>query len=36
MLILGASLVPVAIVGGIAYVPYRHFSRRKPKPIEAK
>ncbi|MGA2972177.1 MAG: DUF4349 domain-containing protein [Candidatus Bathyarchaeia archaeon] len=36
MLILGASLVPVAMVGGIAYVPYRHFSRRKSKPIEAK
>jgi len=36
MLILGASLVPVAMVGGIAYVPYRHFSRRKPKPVEAK
>jgi hypothetical protein len=36
MLILGASLVPVAIVGGIAYVPYRHFSRKKPKPVEAK
>ena len=36
MLILGASLVPVAMVGGIAYVPYRHFSRKKPKPVEAK
>lgn len=36
MLILGASLVPVAMVGGIAYVPYRHFSRKKSKPIEAK
>jgi hypothetical protein len=35
MLILGASLVPIATVGGVAYVPYRHFSRRKPKPIEA-
>lgn len=35
MLILGASLMPVALVGGIAYVPYRHFSRKKPKPIEA-
>jgi len=31
-LILGASLVPVAMVGGIAYVPYRHFSRKKPAP----
>ena len=36
ILILGASLVPVAMVGGIAYVPYRHFSRKKPKPVEAK
>jgi len=36
MLILGASLVPIAMVGGIAYVPYRHFSRKKPKPVEAK
>ena len=34
MLILGASLAPIAMIGGIAYVPYRHFSRRKPKPIE--
>jgi len=34
MLILGASLVPIAMVGGVAYVPYRHFSRKKPKPIE--
>jgi hypothetical protein len=30
MLILGASLIPVAIIGGIVYVPYRHFSRKKP------
>ena len=35
MLILGASLVPIAMIGGIAYVPYRHFSRKKQKPIEA-
>ena len=35
MLILGASLVPIAIIGGIVYVPYRHFSQKKPKPIEA-
>ncbi len=35
MLILGASLIPVAMIGGIVYVPYRHFSRKKPKPIEA-
>jgi hypothetical protein len=34
ILILGASLIPVAFVGGIAYIPYRHFSRKKP--IEAK
>jgi len=36
MLILGASLVPIAVVGGMAYVPYRHCSRKKPEPIEAK
>jgi hypothetical protein len=35
MLILGASLVPIAMIGGVVYVPYRHFSRKKPKPIEA-
>ena len=36
ILILGASLIPVAIVGGVVYVPYRHFTRKKPQPIEAK
>ena len=36
MMILGASLIPIALVGGVVYVPYRHFSRRKEKPIEAK
>jgi len=36
MLILGASLVPIAIVGGIVYIPYKHFSRKKPEPVEAK
>ncbi len=35
MLILGGSLVPIAMIGGIVYVPYRHFSRKKPKPLEA-
>jgi len=35
MLILGGSLVPIAMVGGLVYVPYRHFSRKKPKPTEA-
>ena len=35
MLILGASLVPIAMIGGVVYVPYRHFSRKKQKPIEA-
>jgi hypothetical protein len=36
MLILGASLTPVAFVAGIVYVPYRHLSRKKPQPTEAK
>jgi hypothetical protein len=36
MVILGGSLIPVATVGGLIYLPYRHLSRRKPKPIEAK
>ncbi len=36
MLILGASLFPLAMVGGIVYIPYRHFSRKKPEPIGAK
>jgi len=34
MLILGASLIPIAMVGGIVYVPYRHLSRRKLKSVE--
>jgi Tfp pilus assembly protein FimV len=36
ILILGASLIPIAIIGGVVYVPYRHLSRKKPKSIEAK
>jgi hypothetical protein len=36
MMILGASLIPVAMVGGLVYVPYRHLSRKKARPIEAK
>ena len=36
MLILGASLTPIAALGGIIYYPYRRFSRRKTKPLEAK
>jgi hypothetical protein len=36
MLILGASLVPIAVVGGMVYIPYKHFTRKKPEPIEAK
>jgi len=36
MLILGASLVPIAVVGCVVYVPYRHFSRKKLHTVEAK
>lgn len=36
MLILGASLFPIAMVGGVVYIPYRHFSRKKQEPIGAK
>jgi hypothetical protein len=36
MLILGASVGPIAAVLGIAYIPYKRFSRKRPKPIEAK
>jgi len=36
MMILGGMLIPVITVGGLAYVPYRHFSKRKAKPIEGK
>ena len=36
MLILGASLIPPVMVGGIVYFPYRHFARKKPQPVEAK
>jgi len=36
MLILGASLVPVAAVCGIIYLPYRRFSRKKPEQLGAK
>jgi hypothetical protein len=35
MLILGASLAPIAIIGVVVYVPFRHFSRKKLKPNEA-
>jgi hypothetical protein len=35
VLILGASLIPIAMMGGVVYVPYRHFARKKPKPLEA-
>jgi len=36
MLILGASLIPPAMVGGIIYVPYRLFAHKKPQSVEAK
>lgn len=36
MLILGASLAPILMIGGVAYYPYRHYSRKKAKPAEAK
>lgn len=36
MLILAASLAPILMIGGIAYLPYRHYSKRKPKPAEGK
>lgn len=36
MMIVGAALAPVAVLGGIAYYPYRHFSRKKSKPVEGK
>ncbi len=36
MLILGAALAPIVVLGGVAYYPYRHFSKKKEKPIEAK
>lgn len=36
MLILGAALAPIAVLGGVAYYPYRHFSKKKEKPVEAK
>ena len=36
MLILGAAVAPIAVIGGIAYYPYRHFSKKKLKPLEAK
>jgi hypothetical protein len=36
MLILGASIVPIAVVGGMVYIPYKHFSRKKSEPTEAK
>lgn len=29
MMILGASLLPIAMVGGVAYIPYRRFSKKK-------
>lgn len=36
MLILGAAVAPIAMLGGIAYYPYRRFSKRKGKMPEAK
>jgi hypothetical protein len=36
MLILGASLAPIAVVAGIAYYPYKRITARKAKPFEAK
>jgi hypothetical protein len=36
MLILGGSLIPVAVVGAVIYVPYKHLSRKKPEPIGVK
>ena len=34
MLVLGLSILPIAVVGAVVYVPYRHFSRKKSKAIE--
>jgi hypothetical protein len=36
MLILGASIVPIAILGGVVYVPYRRFTHKKPEAAGAK
>jgi hypothetical protein len=36
MMILGASVLPIAIVGGVAYYPYHRYSKNKRKPAEAK
>lgn len=32
VLVLGASLIPVATIAGIVYLPYKHFSRKRPRP----
>ncbi|MGA2461351.1 MAG: DUF4349 domain-containing protein [Candidatus Bathyarchaeia archaeon] len=36
MMILGASVLPIAIVGGVAYYPYHRYSKKKQKTAEAK
>lgn len=36
ILILAASLAPIVMLGGIAYYPYRRYSKNKGKPAEAK
>jgi hypothetical protein len=36
MMIVGASLLPIAMVGGVAYYPYRRLWRKKGKPAESK
>jgi hypothetical protein len=36
MMILGASVLPIAVVGGVAYYPYHRYSKKKQKPAEAK
>lgn len=36
MMIVGASVLPIAMVGGVAYYPYRRLLRKKGKPAESK
>jgi hypothetical protein len=36
MMIVGASVLPIALVGGVAYYPYHRYSKKRQKPVEAK
>lgn len=34
VIILGATLAPIAVLGGVVYYPYKHFAKRRQRPLE--